>query len=104
MALSAGANASLRAAAERVSAPILVPLVVVVCLLTLTFTAGVSWVVERENAARIGRTMRQVTDLFGLEVAEDGAHGHDHGDPKHAWKPHEHQHGEDALPDHDHPH
>ncbi len=48
------ANATLRAAAERVSAPILVPLVVVVALLTLTFTAGVSWVVDRE-AERTGR-------------------------------------------------
>ncbi len=67
------ANATLRAAAERVSAPILVPLVVVVGLLTLTFTTGVSWVVERENAARIAQTMRQVQELFGLEVAEDSA-------------------------------
>jgi hypothetical protein len=63
---------TLPAAAERVSAPILVPLVVAVALLMVSVTIGVSWIVERENKARIARTMEQTEALFRLQVEEDG--------------------------------
>ncbi len=77
------------AGAERISAPILIPLVVAIALLMASVTWGVSWLVVRENQSRMNLTMRQTEALFrqqlqqSAEALDVGLHGVV-GDPAYA--------------------